>query len=54
MYYLETVFAKFVPMGKCPVLYGFHGNQPNYLMYGSINILAVTFVLLKVGKWHLY
>ena len=34
LYYLETVFAKFVPVGKDPVFDGSHGNQPKYLMYG--------------------
>jgi len=32
--YLETVFAKCVPEGKGPVVNGFHGNQPNYLLCG--------------------
>ena len=32
--YLETVFAKFVPVGKGPVFDGFHGNKPNHLIYG--------------------
>ena len=29
LYYLETVFTKFVPVGKGPVFYGFHGNPAN-------------------------
>ena len=32
--YRETVFDKFVPVGKDPVVDGFQGNQPNYLIYG--------------------
>jgi len=34
LYFLETVFAKFVPVNEGPVCDGYHGNQPNYLTYG--------------------
>ena len=50
LFYLNTEFTKCVPVGKGPIVDGFHGNCPNYLIYVYYQYISSSFLIVKAGN----